>query len=102
MRKLIEGTQENLIMCDNPKCDYTIKNETKDIFSDISKYVNKPCPKCGENLLTPEDYLTSVKTLKIVKFINKWFSWLTIFNPKSKSKDIIVHIHKGVHVKEKD
>ena len=41
------------IKCDNPKCDYidaTVK------FEEYPEWVNKACPKCGENLLTQEDY----------------------------------------------
>lgn len=41
------------IKCDNPECDYadqTVKIE------DYKKWLNKPCPKCGSNLLTEADY----------------------------------------------
>jgi len=39
------------IKCDH--CDF--KDETVE-FKDYGLWLNKPCPKCGENLLTREDY----------------------------------------------
>ena len=41
------------IQCDNKKCDYDDKEVARETYSE---YVNKPCPKCGENLLTQEDF----------------------------------------------
>jgi hypothetical protein len=41
------------IKCDNPLCDY-IDASVK--FEEYADWVNKSCPKCGENLLTQEDY----------------------------------------------
>lgn len=45
------------IKCDN--CDY--KNENAK-FEEYEEWLNRPCPKCGANLLTQED-LDTVKTL---------------------------------------
>jgi phage FluMu protein Com len=97
MRKLIELHQENLIQCDNKSCDYVVKNQTGDANADISAYLNTACPKCGENLLTETDYLQSLKFMKGVNFMNKWFSWLTIFSPTKKAETKqMIHIHNGV------
>ena len=52
MEKNIEFKGGGLV-CDNPNCDY--KNENV-LFEDYSEWLDKPCPKCGENLLTQEDY----------------------------------------------
>jgi len=41
------------IKCDNPSCDHFEKDVP---FENYSEYVDKPCPKCGENLLTQEDF----------------------------------------------
>lgn len=41
------------IKCDNPKCDYKDESVT---YEQYPEYINKPCPTCGENLLTQEDY----------------------------------------------
>ena len=55
MRKLIEK-QQNSLVCDNPKCDYTV-DCTDDTEKSLVLFIDKPCPKCGETLLTKEDYL---------------------------------------------
>lgn len=47
------------IKCDNPNCDY---NDMTVRVENYDKWLNKPCPKCGENLLTEKDY-ESVKML---------------------------------------
>lgn len=53
------------IQCDNPSCDYNDADieVTKDI-------IDTPCPKCGENLLTEEDYYIYEHFLLNVDFIN--------------------------------
>ena len=97
MRKLIESTQEFKIVCDNVSCNYKVKNEAG-IPDDSAEYLNVPCPQCGENLLTEEDYKNALKVMKFVNFMNKWFSWLTIFS-KGKNKDKIkVKAHRGIHI----
>jgi hypothetical protein len=101
MRKLIEREQQNLIVCDNPNCDFQIpyQGESEKL---LLAFINMPCPKCGEVLLTPEDYLLSEKVLKAVNQINKWFSWLLIFVPrKVKHKSVCVHFHNGIHIEDK-
>jgi len=55
------------IKCDNPICDY------KDMsveYSDYPKWLNKPCPKCGENLLTEADYKTLQDLVDVVDLVN--------------------------------
>ncbi len=105
MKKLIEVSQDKLIECDNPKCNYTINNICTDqlaVDTMLLHYINKPCPICGENLLTKEDYIQSVKLTKIVNFLNKYFSWITIFfsdNIKNQT-NVEVHVHNGVKFKE--
>lgn len=97
MRKLIQMHQEHLIVCDNEACDFKILNETGDPNVSIEKYLNVACPKCGENLLTERDYLDSLKFLRMVNFINRWFSWITIFIPKSKKPHVAsAHAHNGI------
>jgi hypothetical protein len=43
------------IKCDNINCDYEDDSVSVD---DYENYLNKPCPICGENLLTQADYDT--------------------------------------------
>lgn len=100
-RKLIEIHQEHSIVCDNKECDYKIKSTTGDPNEDISGYLNMPCPKCGENLLTEQDYLQSLKALKVVNWLNKWFSWIMFFVPKNATKESYsVHFHNGVKIEK--
>lgn len=56
------------IKCDNESCDY-IDMGVK--YEDYKEYLNKPCPKCGENLLTEEDYNATKQIVAITKFMNK-------------------------------
>lgn len=99
-RKLIEISQENLIECDNVECDYVIVNTTKDPNTCTKEYINKPCPECGTNLLTEKDYLDSLKIMKVIRRLNKWFSWLTIFIPRSKNTTSMLKIHQGVIIEK--
>ena len=102
-RKLIEMHQEYSIVCDNRLCDYKIKSETGDPNEDISGYLNKPCPNCGQNLLTEKDYAQSLKVLGVINWLNRWFSWIAYLTPKkAKRQEVFVHVHKGVHIQNKD
>lgn len=40
------------IRCDNTTCDYA----DMEAEFDPDKYLNMPCPKCGDNLFTEADY----------------------------------------------
>ena len=97
MRKLIQITQDYLIECDNPNCDYFIPNETKDANVDGAEYINVACPKCGENLLTEKDYLMYKKYMSAINWINKWFSWLTFFRMGKNDKTVKIKIHNGIN-----
>ena len=100
MEKRIEEVGNGL-KCDNPECDWkdeTIKSD------DMEKYLNAPCPKCGENILTEQDYKNTKLVLSMVDFINNLteeeFELLSdkeIENPKQK---VIMHIntHKEIKV----
>lgn len=98
MRKLIEATTKNLVECD--KCDYVVPNPTGDINEPIWMYLGKPCPKCGHDLLTWKDYEAAVKLKNAVNWLNKWFSWLTLFYPKSKKRTkATAKAHNGITIK---
>lgn len=75
------------IKCDNPTCTYKDDSVTVENYG---HYINCPCPKCGQNLLTLEAYKHVVKTTKFVNFINKWFGWLGSENDKD-FKHILEH-----------
>jgi uncharacterized C2H2 Zn-finger protein len=93
MRKLIEMDQQILITCDNPGCDYEILNPTGDPHIETKQFIGKPCPKCGKSLLTEKDYYDHLVFLRTIDWVNKWFSWLTIFNRKSKKAALSIHVH---------
>ena len=67
MENNIELTNNGGLKCDNPSCDWedtTIKME------DYGEWVNKPCPKCGENVLSEGDYTMTQALHSAVDFIN--------------------------------
>jgi len=56
------------IKCDNSNCDYY---DMEVPFEDYDNWLDKPCPKCGMNLLTQEDY-NNIKMLICIKdFVNE-------------------------------
>ena len=56
------------IKCDNPSCDWEDQEAT---LEDYKKWIGKGCPKCGENVLTEEDYNNVMLIKKISEQINK-------------------------------
>ena len=54
------------IKCDNKDCDYQDMSVS---YEDYPKWINKPCPKCGANLLTVHDY----KVCQTVMALSKLF-----------------------------
>jgi predicted nucleic-acid-binding Zn-ribbon protein len=74
------------LKCDS--CDYIEHTESVTIDTCI-KYLNTPCPKCGANLFTKEDYDTLLRINKILKIQNvleKIFSFFHITPKKVKVK----------------
>ena len=55
------------IKCDNTLCDY--RDDSVSVES-YPQWINKPCPKCGENLLTEEDFRNAEMLLSIGHLIN--------------------------------
>jgi len=99
-RKLIETRREISIQCDNETCDYVIPY-SEEIENNTAAFINAPCPKCGENLLTEQDYLLEQRLIKTINWINKWFSWITIFSAEKKTQSTKVHIYDGkINIKE--
>ena len=46
------------LKCDNPNCDYVDKSIRS---AEYENYIGYPCPKCGQPLLTQEDYDAMLK-----------------------------------------
>lgn len=101
-RKLITKIEEHhAIVCDNPNCYFEIKYNQYGLK--ITDFINTSCPKCGENLLTQKDYLDYMKLMSFVDFINKWFSWITIFYSKKtlqNTSKASVKVHNGLEIKK--
>lgn len=65
-RKAITTTITGL-KCDNPKCDW---RDMSIPFEDYINWVNKPCPCCGENVLTQSDYNRCKLMIGLTNIIN--------------------------------
>lgn len=73
------------IKCDNPSCSYEDDSVT---FDKYESFVNYPCPLCGDNLLTEQDFKT-VKLLRLIfnnpvmRFINWFFGLFSKKEPET-------------------
>lgn len=56
------------IKCDNKACDF---NDMAVPFEDYGKWLNKPCPKCGSNLLTQQDFDILKVLMDVTGIINE-------------------------------
>jgi hypothetical protein len=63
----IEVSKSGGLNCDNPDCDWS---DGTIPCSDYEKWVNKPCPECGENLLTEEDFNKTTQLMDAINVIN--------------------------------
>lgn len=66
------------LKCDNQLCNY---NDESIKLEDYPMYIDCPCPKCGESLLTQADFDT---TMKIVK-LTEWASSMSFDTPPVES-----------------
>jgi len=60
----------NGIKCDNPECDYKDDNVGGSTIKEIKEWLNKPCPKCGQSLLTQEDLNAIIQMKKVTDVVN--------------------------------
>lgn len=63
---LLENSQGGL-KCDSPTCDW---QDMSISIEDYPKWLNAPCPKCGENVLTENDYNNVLNLLTAIDFMN--------------------------------
>lgn len=102
MRKLIELNQQYLIECDNQRCDFKVPNIDNDCSPEAgSQYIDMSCPKCGWNLLTREDFDSTRRFLRVIHWVNRWFSWLRFFSNKKELQELEVKVHEGIKIKGK-
>jgi len=52
------------------KCDCCDFKDDSIQFEDYPEWLNKPCPKCGANLLTQADFDTTQKLARMIDNIN--------------------------------
>ncbi len=63
------------LKCDNPDCDWI---DMSIPIKDYKKWINAPCPKCGSNLLTKQDY----KMVKVLNGLVRVINFIYFFIPK--------------------
>jgi hypothetical protein len=108
------------LKCDNPACDWvdpTIQVE------DYKDWLNAPCPKCGENVLTEEDFNNTMFLRSIVGLVNaipeekfeEFTKKLSEIRSENSEEDLkkkynlpedtkrismTLDVHKGIHIKD--
>ncbi len=69
-----DGNQELAscrLKCDNPKCDWKVESIPVEI---LQEWVNAKCPKCGESVLTLNDYINALISIDSAKSIREFSS----------------------------
>lgn len=72
------------IKCDNPECnwaDWSVKQE------DYEQWIDRPCPICGQNLLTKECHERTNKILEELKNLNNLLNLILPEDIKEKAKN---------------
>lgn len=101
MRNNIELLQSGL-KCDNPSCDWQDRTIP---HTEYVNYINSPCPKCAENILTEDDYKMAMYFHSLVDVINDMSDeeidafYNEIENPifpADKKLKVTVDLHNGV------
>lgn len=74
------------------KCDYCDYRDESVQFSEYQESINKPCPECGQSLLTEKEYNNCLamykrvehfkKAINILKWLNPFHYWRLIFGDK--------------------
>lgn len=89
------------LICNRKLCKFEIGGIR---YKDIAKWLNKPCPKCGDNLLTMKDFDRMVYVKQIQNLVNsltlKQLSLLGLEKRKKSNKKsiITVNTHKKISV----
>ena len=91
--------QSKGIKCDAEGCGWREDNVNLDT---LEEWRNKPCPKCGSNLLTDKDWQTVILLNKIlgswpVRFLN-WF--VGLFGVKERTYKVDMNGTGEVGIKE--
>ena len=83
------------IKCDNVRCDY----RDMEVAFDPDKYLNMPCPKCGSNLFTPEDYKTLQIMLNYGEALNNIFGDVSLDESEYITVDMGMDGSGGLNIK---
>ena len=82
------------LKCDTENCGYRDKTVERKDF-EIS--INKPCPNCGGNLLTLEDYLNVLLLEDIVEKLKDYPE-----NPDEETVTVRINTHKTLEIIKDD
>lgn len=73
------------LKCDNEKCDY----ENPDItLEEYPNYLESPCPKCGDSLLTKADYKALLNLLTLSNALSNQYPNLSSTNKEENIQQI--------------
>lgn len=93
--KVIELEDTGDIECDTDGCEFKFTQVTSD---KLKEFIGHPCPDCGENLLTLEDYTHHKNLRNVIRVIN-WLCFpLTFLTRRKKVEDcstVNYHHHAG-------
>lgn len=84
----LKNVKTNGVVCDNPQCDW--KNESVDTLQ-MALLVNHPCPKCGQNILTADDYIGMMQVIAVAENAPE-------SNDDNQKVDFSVKVHNGITV----
>lgn len=99
MKKLYhyDNTDAGRLHCDT--CGYD-QPDKKSITVDL---IGTPCPKCGANMLTEQDFHSAVRMMGVFDWINKWLGWLGTEEPPESGLALSIKTHNGkVHFKPRN
>ncbi len=82
------GLKISGLTCDNTECDY--QNDVP--FEEYQDWLNRSCPRCGENLLTQEDLDTTTSLIELTNLFNDmpdedFKSIISAFGKKEKTNE---------------
>lgn len=66
--KQLQLGDDSGIKCDNPTCDYISEKNVS--IEEAKDWIDRPCPKCGANLLTKKSYKTMKRLINFIEVFN--------------------------------
>jgi predicted RNA-binding Zn-ribbon protein involved in translation (DUF1610 family) len=89
VRKLIhvDFREAGQLHCDSCGHDLPFKQEFTESL------IGTPCPACGADMLTRDDYKKTLRLFAGINFINRWFGWLGSESPKAGDRQVAMKMH---------